>query len=255
MSDKDTALPVRTEGDLDDRLQSKIVDGTDVTRRMTVDVNGNAQTKVHGTNPAGNDEQLRLSELGALTPDGVYDAANNTKPGNVGLVASSRATTPDDSTQTQRVTAIQNGNVTALDVAMRDETGTAYSASNPLPVAIATSEGSTPLHDYDTTANVAVGAQDNHEYTSTGVTTYVKSIKASASGKLKIEVQVDSDGAGVGAAVTRYVGFNSTATPNIDFIFPEPIILIPGAILRIIRSNKDNQAQDVYSTINGNTVA
>ena len=254
MADQNTALPIRTEGDLQEKVQSKLVDFTNPSLGMQIDTDKNAHVEMHGDSPAGTDKVLRLSEIGALTPDGVYGAVNNTKPGNVGLIASARNASPDDTTQTQRLTAVTNGSKRLLDVSIHDEAGATYSATNPLPVTITATEGGTALHNYSTTANIVANASDNHTYTSAGVTTYVKSIKATASGKMKIEIQVDADGVGAGTFATFYVGFNSTANPNINYEFPEPIVLASGAVLRVIRTNKDNQAMDVYSTINGNTV-
>jgi hypothetical protein len=75
-------------------------------------------------------------------------------------------------------------------------------------------------------------------------------VEASASGKLKIEVQHTTDGL---AYSTLAVAFNSTATPNISIQLKKPFTLAgaASAAIRVIRTNRDNQAQDVYSTIVG----
>lgn len=108
-------------------------------------------------------------------------------------------------------------------------------------------EPGTETVNYDTTAAVAGGASDNHDFL---VTTGGKlfQVMASASGKLKVEVQIET-GSATGVFNTVMVGFNSTATPNIDLPLKKYATIPTGARVRVIRTNKDNQAQDVYSTI------
>lgn len=249
MADYNSSLPVRTEADADERLQSKIIDFNTPTQGMTVDSDGNAHVQVHGDNPSGGNEVLRLSELGHATVDGVYNGTNNTDPSQVGLVAHVRAASPADADQTQRLTAVTNGNKRLLDVAMHDEDGAAFSDSNPLPVYVAQDPG-TEVHNYDTQSALAAAGSDNHDYAVASGAFELMQVEASASGKLKIEVQHTTDGL---AYSTIAVGFNSTANPNISIKLEKPFRLAGGAsaAIRVIRSNRDNQAQDVYSTIVG----
>ena len=143
----------------------------------------------------------------------------------------------------------------ALPVSIRDENNASYTPSNPLPVVLTEIEGGAPINNFNTTPSIAGGATSDHLYTSPALTTTtVRSIYATASGKMKIEIVIDLDGAGIGVAATAYVAFNSTATPNIQINFPQAIVLPAGATLRIIRTNRDNQSMDVYSTVNGTTV-
>ena len=259
MADYDSSLPIRSEADgTDERVQVKIVDATSPdSQQAVVDSDSNLHVEVHGNNPAAGDETLRLSELGHPNSDGVYDGTNNTDPANVGLVATDRATTPADADQTQRLTAktgTTDTDVHALDISLHDEDGNAYTTSNPLPVTSVDSEG-TEINDYDTASAVAAGGTSNHDYPASGGTTLkLTQIWASASAKLKIEVQVET-GVGTGTYTTRFVGFNSTANPNIDITLKEPISVAAGVNVRIIRTNNDNQAQDVYSTISGHEIS
>lgn len=255
MADYDSGLPIRSESDgADEKVIVKIVDGTNGgSNQMSVDSDKNAHVEVHGNNPAGTDEVLRLSELGAVTPDGVYDATNNSKPGNVGLIASSRDASPSDTTQTERLTSVTNGNKKLLDISLHDEAGAAYSTSNPLPVTSVDSEGD-EINDYNTGASVAAGGTSNHDYTVTAAKTLkLTQIWAAASGKMKIEVQIETAAAS-GVFNTRFVGFNSTANPNIPISLREAITVATGVRVRIIRTNNDNQAQDLYSTISGHEI-
>ena len=57
-----------------------------------------------------------------------------------------------------------------------------------------------------------------------------------------------------GIFTTKLVQFNSTATPNMSIAISSPISVAAGVRVRVIRTNKDNQAQDLYSTILGQEV-
>lgn len=141
----------------------------------------------------------------------------------------------------------------SVAVNIRDESGTAFSSSNPLPVVMVESEG-VEINDYSTASAVAAAGTSNHDYTVTaGKTLMLTQISASASGKMKIEVQVES-GVATNSFSTRFVQFNSTANPNMEVSLREPIAVAAGVRVRVIRTNKDNQAQDLYSTISGHEV-
>lgn len=150
------------------------------------------------------------------------------------------------------ITSATAGSTRPLDVALRDSSGNLYTAANPIPVQIAPGESGTEKHDYNTASAIAAGASSNHDYTVTSLKTF-KATKfwASASGKLKIEVQTSPDGT---AFTSRWVGFNSTANPNITIDLGQFTVSDTGtgAKVRIIRTNKETLvAQDVYSTISG----
>ena len=194
---------------------------------------------------------------GAAAVDGVYDATDNTDPSNVGLLAHSRSASPADTQQTERLTSIEDagGTVRALDVSLHDEAGEAYSSSNPLPVVMAASEGD-EVHAYNTASAVASDAASNHTYSVASGDVFVLSkVHAAASGKMKIEVQV-GDGADTEVFSTVAVNFNSTANPECSVVFA-PAIYVTGTVdtttVRVIRTNLDNQAQDLYTTIMGIT--
>lgn len=247
MADINSSLPVRSEADADQRLQTKIVDFTTPTQGQTVDAQGNGHVEVHGDNPSGGDEVLRLSELGHGTVDGVYDGTNNTDPSQVGLVVHTRNATPGDAQQVIRQTGISSGTRHSADVSLHDDSGNAFSESNPLPVYIAADPGS-EITDYDTQASLAAASSDTHSYAVAANTFELKRVWASSSGKMKIEVQY-YDGV---TASTLAVGFNSTANPNIDIQFPPYVVAgAAGKEIRVIRTNLDKSAEDVYSTIMG----
>ncbi len=107
----------------------------------------------------------------------------------------------------------------------------------------------TEADSYNTAAAIASGGTSNHDYTTTGAFR-LTSVHASGSGKMKIEVQIET-ASGSNTFNTKCVKFNSTSTPDMDWNLSSPILVASGARVRIIRTNRDNQAQDVYSTILG----
>lgn len=253
MSDYNSSLPVRSEADgTDERLHAKIVDGTTPSQRATVDTDGNLHIENHANNPAGTDTVLKVSEQGSPNTDGFYNVSNNSIPSSSALVAHTRAASPASTDQIQRITAITSSTVHALDISLHDELGNAYSESNPLHVTF--SEDGTSVNDYNTSAALAAAGTSNHDYTVTaGKTLHLSQIYASASGKLKIEVQIES-GVATNVFASKFVGFNSTAETNILIPVGENIFIAAGVRVRIIRTNKDKQAEDVYSTISGHEV-
>lgn len=108
-------------------------------------------------------------------------------------------------------------------------------------------DAGTEVVNYNTASAVAGAATSNHDYAVTnGGRLY--QVYASASGKLKAEVQIET-GSATNTFNTVIVGFNSTATPNIDMSLAKYATIPTGARVRVIRTNNDNQAQNLYSTI------
>ena len=177
MSDYNSSLPVRSEADVDERLQSKIVDFTNPAQGAEVDADSRLHTKAH----------------------------------------------------------------------LSDENGDAYSSSNPLAVEFF--ETDDEIYDYDAASGVAKNATSNHDYTTTAAFK-LKSLILSSSGFSKFEVQIET-GAATETFNTVAVAFNSTATPTKELHFQKGLNVLSGAIVRVIRTNLDNQPNSLYSTIVG----
>ena len=129
--------------------------------------------------------------------------------------------------------------------------GNAVSGSNPIPVQLAPGTPGTEIHNYQTSASVAAAASVNHDYTITALKTFKgEKFFISGSGKVKAEVQISPDGTNFS---TKFVGFNSTSNPNIDIMLGQFTLTDSGtgSKVRIIITNLDKQAQDVYSTLSG----
>lgn len=130
--------------------------------------------------------------------------------------------------------------------------GTANGPSNPLYVSVTDAAG-TPVTSYQTSASLAAGASVNLDYTVTAAKTfYCSQLWVSASAKLKVELRFET-AAGSGTFVSFWVGFNSTSEPNILIPLPNKT-QVASAKIRVVITNKDNQAQDVYETLSGTEV-
>lgn len=258
MADYKSGLPIRSESDgTDEKVVVKVIDGTPGgSNQMSVDADKNAHVEMHGNDPAGTDRVVILSEEGRIVPRGDYDVTNNTKPGSVAVIAHARNTTPGETHQTFRPTGV-NGTaldtVHALDIALHDESGNAFTVDNPLPVTITDAEG-VEINAYSTSSALAVSATANHEYTVTSAKRLkLSQVWAAASGRMKVVVQVETE-ALAGTFDTKFVAFNSTANPNIQIPINELITVDEDVIVRIAITNLDNQSQDVYSTISGHEI-
>lgn len=150
------------------------------------------------------------------------------------------------SAQTLRVEANQGTSTSAANgwfTRVTDGTDTLQvNSDGSINVAIVDASPGTAVNTYNTSSALAAGASNTQTYTSTG-NFYLTQIEASSSGKMKIEVQVNG--------TTRFVQFNSTANPNMTIQLSQPILATTGQTVTVIRTNRDNQALDVYSTIMG----
>lgn len=142
----------------------------------------------------------------------------------------------------------------ALDAVQVSGNSTANGPTNPIYVQVVSSGIlGNEIHSYDTTANVASDTGDNHDYTVTGTNFLLKSVIFSASGGLKVEIQIGP----IAALVTKAVGFINKEG-GFGQLFFDPPIEVPSTLtgtVRVIRTNRQGQAQDVYSTIIGDDVA
>jgi hypothetical protein len=125
-----------------------------------------------------------------------------------------------------------------------DEAGNAFSLTNPLAVEMVSDQSGDEVCDFNTSAAVAKDASVNHDYSVTAAKTLLMdSAWISGSGKLKVEVLVN--------AVPVFVGFNSTANPNIEIPMNKICKANAAEVVRFTITNRDNQAQDLYSTLTG----
>jgi len=277
MADYDSSLPVRTENAGD--VAAKIVDGATPSQALSVDAsgaikaklldgsgtavtsqaNGSQQALDVGINVAG--VQIDPRQIRALTGSDVVTA----NQGTAAAISGAWPVLPTDGTNSQSFTAAGEAKVQVTQplpagtnnigkVSIQDSSGAAISDANPLPVYVTADAPGDEINAFNTAAAVAANASSNHDYTVTsGKTLKLTQIEASGSGKLKIEVQVET-GVGTNVFLSKFVQFNSTANPNLSVSLREPISVAAGVRVRVIRTNRDNQSQDVYSTISGHEI-
>jgi hypothetical protein len=153
--------------------------------------------------------------------------------------------------------------VSATDLDIRDLTlaqdavkvsanSTANSATNPIFVKEVDAVVSNEVHSYNTASAVASDATSNHDYTVTGTTFLLRSVKFACSGGGKVEIQTGP----VASLATVCVGFISKegGICQIDFNPPKEVPVTSTGTVRLIRTNRQGQAQDLYSTIIGNDI-
>lgn len=261
MADYASSLPIRTETNGDAAV--KVVDGTITSQALGVDSSGRVVVKL--TDGSGNNIN---STSNALHVD-VQNASLVVTATDLDirdLTDASDKVAIGDGTDTLAVNADGSINavVSASNLDIRDLThvtdsvkvgdGTdflAVNADGSINVNVTDASPGTSVNDYNTSAALAAAATSNHDYTVTGgMTLSLNQIEASGSGKMKIEVQVET-GVATGVFNSRFVQFNSTSTPNMSVNLKDPISVAAGVRVRVIRTNRDNQSQDVYSTISG----
>ena len=257
MADFNSSLPVRTEQAGD--VEIKLVDGTITSRKLTVNADGSVNITDNGTSITVDATDLDIREL-AFATDKV-DVTGSTVALDAPTLAALESVTVQNGTGAAAVNIQDGGNsitVDAVDLDVRDLThvsdsvkigdGTdflAINADGSINVVVSDMAPGTAVVDYNTAASVAGGASSTHTYTATGNFNLTQ-VLASASGKVKIEVQLNG--------VTKLVAFNSTSSPNIEVTLTQYIPVTTGQTVTVIRTNRDNQAQDVYSTILGFTL-
>jgi hypothetical protein len=169
----------------------------------------------------------------------------------------------DATTDSQRL-AIDASGLAQVDVAAHALTNTnalpisrdnsANSELNPIYVhEVDTVVSGEEIHDYDTAAAVASDATDNHDYTVAGTTFLLKSVIVSGSGNIKFEIQTGP----VASLATVAVGFLTGRQGDTKQVFFDPAVEVPvtsTGTVRIIRTNRQGAATDLYSTIIGNDV-
>lgn len=257
MADFNSSLPVRTEQAGD--VEIKLVDGTITSRKLTVNADGSINITDNGTSITVDAADLDIRDL-AFATDKV-DVTGSTVALDAPTLAALESVTVQNGTGAAAVNIQDGGNsitVDAVDLDVRDLThvsdsikigdGTdflAVNADGSINVVVSDMTPGVATVDFNVGAIVAGGATSTHTFTATGNFNLTQ-VVASASGKMKIEVQVNG--------VTKLVGFNSTSEPNIDVTFSQQPTVIAGQTVTVIRTNRDNQSQDLYSTILGFTL-
>ncbi len=131
--------------------------------------------------------------------------------------------------------------------------GSVNGPTNPLYVTDSDVTG-TSVNSYKDASAIAAGASDSHDYTVTaGKTLYLSQVEASSSGKAKMILQVET-GVATGVFNPYFAQFNSSASPSMSIHLEAPIPVAAGVRVRVVMSNRDLLAEDLYSTISGSEI-
>jgi len=256
MADIEKGLPVRSEDDLQQKVQTKWVDENDpngVGRQATV-----SEKKGHVRNFSkdsdGNDQEVLLSQEGHTQSNGDYDAATNKRPSSQGFITSDRSAAPTELTMNKRPTAIAGEDDTVnLDVSLHDHAGQNYDENNPLPVHIAEDIG-VEVCDY-LENDIAADASGTHSYSiPDGKHFLLHQVACASSGRSKVLVEI-GDGGAVEVFTPKRTLFCSESGQDNQGIFQKPI-KITGTVntttLRLTKTNRDDDDQaSVYTSIIG----
>jgi hypothetical protein len=259
---------------LDRKILTVLVDPTTDGNRLGIDASGYITSNINGTVTIdANSSDVTVDNGAGASAVNIQDGGNSitiddgggaiTVDGSVTVSGTVTVTATDldirDLAHTQDSVALGDGTgvlvdvldstVDALYVALTDGTETlAINTDGSINVAPSPVVGGTTVHDYDT-ATPAAGASDNHDYTVTASSTlYLQKVSWAGSGKTKVEVQVGP----VASLATVYVGFAEKDTNNeIEFTPAIPVPDTGTGTVRVIRTNRQGAAVDVYSTIMG----
>ena len=120
---------------------------------------------------------------------------------------------------------------------------TIASDQSAIPVSF-TPTSNVELPQYNTASAVAANATSTQTY-SPASTVNLDGVDASASGQMKIEIQWGT----TGSETTKAVFFTSKGHLQLTWRLPNPVSITNTMSIKVIRTNMDNQAMDVYSTI------
>lgn len=142
---------------------------------------------------------------------------------------------------------VLDSTIDALYVAITDGTDAlAINADGSINVNVTAAAG-TKVHDY-ATATPGAGASANHDYTVSTGPFELSRVEWGGSGKMKVEVQFGP----IASLATVAVGFSEKDTK--DYIEFNPTLSVPATgtgTVRVIVTNRQGAAVDVYSTIMG----
>jgi hypothetical protein len=180
---------------------------------------------------------VTVSNAGGGSAVNIQDGGNTiTVDGSVGITGSVTVT----------ATSLDIRPLTlATDAVKISANSTANGVSNPIYVALGSGPITGEVHSYDATSVTTTG---NHDYTVT-TAMLVKSVSCSCSGGGKFELQTGP----VGTLVSKWTGFVPKAGGTVNMTFDPPIevpVTSTGTV-RIIRTNRESQAQSMYTTIVG----
>ena len=200
--------------------------------------------------PEGAGSQIAVfQERAGVSARGDYHATENTEPNSSAVVAHTRDAAVDKTHSVERVTSVGgDDDKKALDVAISDSQGNRIDEDNPMAVYMAESPAD-EVDDYQEDADVASDGSVNHDYV-VSATKSLKSIEAPvrSSGSARFTLEVETAAAsGVFNAVDTV--FTSVADQSDVLSYKKKVAT--GVTVRVVKTNFENKANDLYSRITG----
>lgn len=258
MADIEKGLPVRTENDLQQKVQVKIVDHIDPegADKQTEVSEKLVHVRAFAADSDGTKVQELRSQEGHTLTNGDYDAATNKRPSSQATILHDRAASPGEAEQNFRPTGVASSvdDAKCADVAIRDEVGNPYTQNNPFPVTFEESEGE-EVQDFSEDA-VAAGGNTTHLYVvPDGKIFLLDQLICRASARCKSIIEIGDGGASEVFAV-KAAGFQSEGQSkgaDIEFVRSVKVVgTANGTTVRITKENRDDDdAQSIYTTIVG----
>jgi hypothetical protein len=245
---------------LDRKQLMVITDPSTDANRLGIDASGYITANINGTVTVDATDldirDLDANQDNVAISDGTDTLAVN-YDGSINITDNGGSITVDGTVGISGTVTVQ-----ATDLDIRDLThasdsvkvgdGTEFLAVNAdgsINVNIVSSTITGEIHDFDQAGSVGAGSSSNHDYTVSN-TMLLESVIVSASGNCKFEVQVGQ----LASLATVAVGFLNGRQGDTKQITFNPPVEIPATgtgTVRIIKTNRQLIAQDLYSTIIG----
>jgi hypothetical protein len=126
--------------------------------------------------------------------------------------------------------------------------GANVSVSNPVPVTITSASAGTPIQNFTDLSSIVVAGNATATYTVPATHSFSLE-RVWVSSEVRIKIIVQNNGS------TVFVGFNSSANPNIDFTVTAPPTIVAGNAVTVQVFNIDHGVSDAYVTIEGNQIS
>jgi hypothetical protein len=237
VNEGDIGIPRMT---LDRKQLIVLADATTDSQRLAIDASGRPTVNVNGTVTVdANSSDVTVDNGAGASAVNIQDGGNSiTVDGSVSITGSVTVTATD----------LDIRDLTHASDSVKVGDGTDFLAVNTDgSINVAFGIGGTPVHDY-ATATPGAGASANNDYTVVGSTFELHKVSFSSSGKMKVEIQSGP----VASLTTKAVAFAEKDTAE-EVTFDPPLI-VPVAstgTVRVIMTNRNGAAVDVYSTIMG----
>lgn len=193
----------------------------------------------------------------AVTQSGTWNIDSIINPVNI-QTASGTSITVDGSVSINgsvTVTAtdfdIRDLSASQDNVAISDGSDTlAINTDGSINVNVVQAPLSDEIHDFDQASAVVGFGTSNHDYTVVNTSAIITGVYVGASGDAKFEIQ-KNNGAGFSTVAVAFTTGKQGDSKLVEF----PTPLEATTSMRVIRTNRENQAQDLYSTIMGRDVS